>query len=305
MSFLSRGSRPLLRLPSSKPAICAECRRRTFLSIAPFQSGHNKWSKIKHEKAAADAKKNVQRSFFTKHITLYSKLYGANPDDNPALATILATAKKAGVPKTTIEAAIARGQGRSSEGAVLDNLTFEAIVAPSVAVIIEVETDSKLRALQDLNVIIKRAKGATSTTKFLFSRVGRVVFEKEESTTSEDQEVVDLDRIMDDAIEAGAEDLENDDEGNIVVWTQPTQTTQVCRAIGEKFGLRAQSSDIVWAPNEDTKVAVDSSQDLNNFIEMLTHLRTYPDVQAVYTNIDKGDMTDEEWESIVEAQGAK
>ncbi|KAK3333611.1 transcriptional regulator TACO1-like protein [Cercophora scortea] len=303
MSFLSRWS-PLLRLPSTPTSICAECRRRTFLSIAPLQSGHNKWSKIKHEKAAADAKKNVQRSFFTKHITLYSKLYGANPDDNPALATILAAAKKAGVPKATIEAAIARGQGRSSEGAVLDALTFEAIVAPSVAVIIDVETDSKLRALQDLNVIIKRAKGATSTTKFLFSRVGRVVFEKEEST-GEDQEVVDLDRIMDDAIEAGAEDLENDDEGNIVVWTQPTQTTQVCRAIGDKFGLRAQSSDIVWAPNEDTKVAVDSSQDLTNFIEMLAHLRTYPDVQAVYTNIDRGNMTDEEWEAIVEGQGAK
>lgn len=197
------------------------------------------------------------------------------------------------MPKDKIEGAIARGQGKSSEGAALESITFEAMMPPSIALIVDVETESKLRALQDLNQMVKKAKGSAGSSKFFFSRVGRVVFEKGESG-------LDVDQIMDDAIEAGAEDLENDADGNIVVWTQPTGTMQVCKAIGDKFGLKILSSDIIWNANEDTKAKLDASseQELNSFVELLEALREYPEIQAVYSNVAKGEMSDEEWARI-------
>jgi transcriptional/translational regulatory protein YebC/TACO1 len=195
------------------------------------------------------------------------------------------------VPKDKIEGAIARGQGRSSAGAALDSLTFEAVMPPSIALIVDVETESKLRALQELNQMVKKAKGSASASRFFFSRLGRVVFEKGESG-------LDVDHIMDDAIEAGAEDLENDADGNIVVWTQPSGTMQVCKAVGSKFGLKILSSDIIWAANEDTKTKLDASEELVNFTELLEALREYPEVQAVYSNVSKGAMSDEEWAKI-------
>ncbi|KAK3938380.1 transcriptional regulator-domain-containing protein [Diplogelasinospora grovesii] len=295
MASLARGASSLARFApkTALSTVCAQC-RRTFISSAVLQSGHNKWSKIRHDKAVKDNKKNATRTQFTKNITLYSKLYGANPDDNPQLANVLLAAKKAGVPKAVIETAIARGQGKSSDGAALESLTFEAMLPPSVAVIVDFETESKLRALQDLNQMVKKAKGSTSSSKFFFSRVGRVVFERNPENG------LGVDDIMDDAIEAGAEDLENDADGNIVVWTQPTQTTQICKAVGDKFGLRVLSSDIIWSANEDTKVKLDSSQELTNFLDLLVWLREYPDVQAVYSNAAKGGMTDEEWAKLTE-----
>ncbi|KAL2017137.1 hypothetical protein VTK56DRAFT_2559 [Thermocarpiscus australiensis] len=290
MASLARAPAHLTR--TAAPSLCTQC-RRAFVSGPILQAGHNKWSKIRHDKAANDAKKNAARTIFTKNIALYSKLFGPDPNLNPQLAAAITAAKKGGVPKDRIEAAIARGQGRSSAGAALESVTFEAVMPPSIALIIDVETESKLRVLQDLNHMVKKAKGSVSSSKFFFSRIGRVVFEKSDSG-------VDIDQIMDDAIEAGAEDLENDADGNIVVRTQPTGTTQVCQAIGSKFGLKILSSDIVWTANEDTKTKLDPSEEVARFAELLEALGEYPDVQAVYSNVTKGSLSDEEWARIEE-----
>ncbi|KAH6636414.1 transcriptional regulator TACO1-like protein [Chaetomium tenue] len=291
MTTLFRPLAPLTRsaIPSS---ICAQC-RRTFVSSPALKSGHNKWSKIRHDKAANDAKKNATRTIFAKNITLYSKLFGPDPNNNPQLAAAINAAKKASVPKDKIEGAIARGQGKSSAGAALDSITFEAMMPPSIALIVDLESESKLRALQDLNQMVKKAKGSTSSSKFFFSRLGRVVFEKGENGQ-------DVDQIMDDAIEAGAEDLENDADGNIIVWTQPSATMQVCKTVGSKFGLKILSSDIIWTANDDTKAKLDASEELKSFTDLLEALREYPEVQAVYSNVSKGSMSDEEWARIEE-----
>ncbi|GAB1320389.1 hypothetical protein MFIFM68171_10599 [Madurella fahalii] len=288
MASLARTLSPLTG--PAKTSFCAQC-RRGFSSSPVLQSGHNKWSKIRHDKAANDAKKNVARTIFTKNIAFCSKLFGPDPNFNPQLAAAITAAKKGGVPKDRIEAAIARGQGRSSTGAALESLTFEAMIPPSIALIVDVETESKLRVLQDLKHMVTKAKGTSGSSKFFFSRVGRVVFEKGGGG-------LDVDQIMDDAIEAGAEDLGNDEEGNIVIWTQPTGTAQVCEAIGSKFNLKIHSSDILWTANEDTKSKLDSSPELVKFTELLEALSEYPDVQAVYSNVTRGSMSDEEWEKI-------
>ena len=176
---------------------------------------------------------------------------------------------------------------------MLESLTFEALLPPSVALIVDVQTDNKARSLQDLNIFVKSAKGTASATKFFFTRAGRVVFEKGD-------EEFDLDNILEDAIEAGAEDLQTDVDGNVVVWTQPDGTTQVCQAIGSKFGLKILSSDIIWSANKDTEAQIESPEDLERFTTLLSQLRSCPDVCAVYSNVSKTGMTDEEWTVIAE-----
>ncbi|KAK0732814.1 transcriptional regulator TACO1-like protein [Apiosordaria backusii] len=294
MASLFRALTPLTRPAATKtsPSICASCRT---LTTTPFLSaGHNKWSKIRHDKAINDRKRMQTILFYTQQITVSCKLYGPDPAYNPNLSNIISLSKKAGVPKEKIETALARGQGKSTTGATLEPLTFEAVVPPSIALIIEAETESKLRCLQNLNLRVKKISGASSSSKFFFSRLGRVVFEKDT------EKGIDIDQIMDEAIEAGAEDLENDSEGNIVVWTQPPDTAYVAKTIGTRFDLKALSAGIVWTPNEDTKARLDSGIQHEKFAEMLEQMREDGDVQAIYSNVTRGEMSDEEWVKIEE-----
>ncbi|KAK4232056.1 transcriptional regulator TACO1-like protein [Podospora fimiseda] len=291
MGSLIRSLNPLTR--SQPSSLCAQC-RRTFISSPILTSGHNKWSKIRHDKAAADVKKATERNILTKNIVFQCRVFGSDPAQNPGLVAAINAAKKASVPKDKIEAALARGQGKSSSGETLESFLFEAVVPPSIALIVDCETESKARLMQDLNKLVKTADGSASSTKFFFTRLGRVTFEKSPKIT-------DIDQIMDDAIEAGAEDLQNDAEGNIVIWTQPTGTSQIVEAIGSKFGLKALSADIFWIPNEDTKAKLDKSEEAIKFTTLLESLANYPDVQAVYSNVGRGSgLSDEAWQQIAE-----
>lgn len=230
------------------------------------------------------------------HTFQHQKVFGSDPASNPGLAAAILAAKKASLPKDKIEGALARGQGKSSSGEALESFIFEAVVPPSIALIVDCETESKLRLMQDLHKIVKTADGSASSTKFFFTRVGRVIFTKPEDPK------IDVDYIMDDAIEAGAEDLETNEDGNIVAWTQPNGTSQIVQTVGPKFGLKAQSADIFWTPNEETKSKLDQSEESIKFITMLETLSNYPDVQAVYCNVDRGSgLSDEDWEKIAES----
>jgi transcriptional/translational regulatory protein YebC/TACO1 len=176
-------------------------------------------------------------------------------------------------------------------------MTFEAIFAPSMALIVEVETDNKIRALQDVREILKDWGAVQSSTKFLFSRLGRVVFAKGESG-------LDADSIMDDAIEAGAEDIRTDANSNIIIWTQPSLTSQVCEQLGGKLGLQVISSDIIWSPNKETETPIDPSANIFYFTRLLEALRDHPEVQAIYANVSKGGASDEDWAKIEDSLDA-
>jgi transcriptional/translational regulatory protein YebC/TACO1 len=217
-------------------------------------------------------------------------VYGPDPNDNPQLATAIAQAKKASVPKVTIENAIARGQGRSVAGKSLQAFTFEIMMPPSVALIVDVETDNKNRATTVLGKILKWHNGRQASTRFLFSRIGRVVFEKHPA--------IGPDEILDDAIEAGAEDVEADEDGNVVVQTQPSQTMQVAQAIGTKFGLKILSADIEWAANEDTRAEVGHGKELQDLIDMTVKMREEPDVIAIWSNAAQGSADEALWQEF-------
>lgn len=265
-----------------------------FATTPIVQSGHNKWSKIKHDKGRKDHVKTVQRTQHVQAITLYSRMYGPDPKLNTSLAHAIAVAKKTSMPKDVIEQAVARGQGRSLSGAALENMKFEVMMSPSAAFILEIETDNKLRTLQDVNSIIRKNKGRTAATDFFFSRVGRVVFERHES--------LGVDDIMDEAIEAGAEDLEADEEGNMIVSCQPTQTTHIAQGVAKKFGLNILNSEITWSANEETKSKVDEVADVTKLSEFVGALTEVPEVQGIYCNAIKGDdVPDEDWASFEES----
>ncbi|KAI6363152.1 hypothetical protein MCOR25_005993 [Pyricularia grisea] len=268
---------------------CSQC--RTIACSTTLYAGHNKWSKIRHDKGAADAKKTVLRSQLGKSLTSLCRTFG---EDSPQLASAVAAAKKAGLPKENIDSALARALGRSASGGALESMTVEAMIPPSVALLLEVETDSKARSQQDIHKILKLRKVTVTPTKFLFGRAGRVVFDSKSDMAAEAL----IDQIMDDAIEAGAEDLEVNEDGSVVVWTPPANVSLVAKEVGAKFGLETLSTDIMWTPNEDTMAEINSVGEAKKLAELLSALREVPEVQAIYLNAYPGKEAEEDWADV-------
>ncbi|RKF57130.1 putative transcriptional regulatory protein [Erysiphe neolycopersici] len=298
-----------LRIFHPKNCFCIHGSFRLLFSTKTIvNSGHNRWSKIKHEKGAADAKKNRVRSSIAGELTLASKLYGPDPNLNPRLATLITNAKKdtevffspksdfmtyfisAGFPKVSMEAAIARGQGKSTSGNKLESLMLEAIMPPSIALIIECETDNKSRTLMDLRFKIKYHGGIVTPTSYLFKRKGKLVLEKNEKIKG-------VDDVLDAAIDAGAEDVDTYGEDSILVWTEPSKTFSTLEELQSKLELKVKSSEIIWDANRDTVVPlidIDAVK-INHLIDLVNELQEYTDVQGVFANVSKGSLSDDQW----------
>jgi transcriptional/translational regulatory protein YebC/TACO1 len=161
-------------------------------------------------------------------------------------------------------------------GAALESLTIEAMLPPSVATVIECQTDSKARTLQDLRAVIKDYGGAVASTSYFFQKKGKIVFGP--------SDLVHLDDIFDRALEAGATDLDEDDEGRIVVYTEPTSTVSVANTLAEATGLKLDSSDIIWDPNQETMVKIDNDQAIKKLDDCVAAIQEDSSVQGVYLN---------------------
>ncbi|KAF2478877.1 DUF28 domain protein [Neohortaea acidophila] len=237
---------------------------RTFITTSPYQSGHNRWSKIKHDKQKVDAAKNRQRSLFAHEIAHASKYYGADPNSNPRLADIITKAKREGFAKASIEAAIARGQGKSTSGQKLENVTIEGILPGNIGVVIECETDSKARTMMELRHVLKDAGGTATPSAYLFEKKGKLVFEGAPGKG--------LEQVMDVALDAGVEDIEEAEDGEITLLCEPSDTNAVSQAITNAFGLEMKSSEISWIPIKETAVEVTDAatvEGLDAFMEVV------------------------------------
>lgn len=134
---------------------------------------------------------------------------------------------------------------------------------PSVATVIECQTDSKLKTLQDIRHLVTKFGGTLAPTTYMFERKGKVVFEKADG--------VGPDEVLEDAIAAGAIDVDEDEHGKVVVFTDPSSTTSAADRLSSALGIKVESLDIVWDPNDDTKVTVDSesaAENLESFLGM-------------------------------------
>ncbi|KAI1102665.1 YebC-like protein [Jackrogersella minutella] len=283
--FPSRSFAPRLTVPTS---ICAGC-RRPFTSNSVLRSGHNRWSKIQHKKGATDNKKQDQRSMFADSLVVSSRLFGPDPRSNSQLATLIALCKKGGMPKANIDAAIARGQGKSSTGKPLEKLTFEVMMPSSVAVVIELETDNTLGTFQILRRLIRKNGGVNTPVAFLFTKVGRAILKGNDDD--------DFDELMMQALDAGAEDVEKDEDGNMVVLTQPNAIHQVTQNLSKTLSRETLSSEIMWLPVAD-RVKLDDPEAATAISTLLTTLRENPDVQAIYANVERGAVSEEVWSAI-------
>lgn len=209
---------------------------------------------------------------------------------NPRLALALVTAKKNAVPKASIEAAIARGQGLSATGAALESLVLEAILPASVATIIECQTDNKLRSLADLRLIIKEAGGTVSSVGYMFEKKGRIILRKKEG--------MGVDEVLEPALEEGVLDVVEDEQGRVVLYTEPAQMKITAETLAKTLDMEIEESEIIYDPNEDTKVSLDdeaAAKELNNFLDDLQEVQG---IQGVYMNCSKGRIADELWEDL-------
>lgn len=187
----------------------------------------------------------------------------------------MANAKKGQVSAKTIEAAIARGQGKSISGAPLENVMIEAMLPHGVAAIIECSTEQKGRVLQDVRTIIVKRGGNVTPTTFLFDRIGRVWFRA--------QDGIGVDEVMDEAIDAGAIEITLD-EGQIVVDTDPAQVSSVAKQMEGKFKLEVERLDILFVPKAESLVELDEerSEEVQNVLDLIDE---EPSLQNMYVNM--------------------
>lgn len=177
--------------------------------------------------------------------------------------------------KGTIEAAIMRGQGINTSGAPLESLTLEAMLPGNVAAVIECLTESKQRLLQNVRFLIKDSGGNVTPTTYLFDKKGFCKFTLPEGKTVDD--------YLEQAIDVGAEDLGINEEGKLMVYTEPSGTKTIGDKFAEATGLQMESSDIFWDPKEETMVTLEG-ENLEKVEELLAKIEEDSGVQDIYLN---------------------
>ncbi|KAL8697153.1 MAG: hypothetical protein Q9224_002447 [Gallowayella concinna] len=179
---------------------------------------------------------------------------GGDSNGNSELSTLVAQAKKSGLPKDLIERAIAKGKGVSLSGEPLQTLTLEAMLPPAVSTIIECQTDNKKRTLDDLRHLVKEAGGSVTSTSHLFERRGHIILKSDRE--------LEEDSILERVLEAGALDMEvQADRKSLSVYTEPSETASIARSLSTSLGMSLGSYDIIWVARPDFIVDMEDAED--------------------------------------------
>ena len=241
------------------------------------QSGHNRWSKIKHDKAKVDQGKTAVRTALAKEIASASRDGGPDPGLNHRLSQTIMAAKRAGFPKASITAAIDRGQGKSASGATLVPLTVEFMIPPSIAAVADYLTDSKARTLQETKEVLKQFDAILTPTSYMFERRGRIVLERHSGM--EDM------TILEEAIEVGAEDVEIcGEDGTIEIYTEASDVKSIATALVSRLSVTVSELEIVLQPRGDNKVDVEGTKMEEQIEKLLVKLEEDQSLQNVYLN---------------------
>jgi YebC/PmpR family DNA-binding regulatory protein len=237
-------------------------------------SGHSKWSSIKHQKAANDAKKGQQFTKMAREITLAAREGGGNPDGNYRLRLAMEKARDVNMPQDNIQRAIKRGTGELG-GAVLEELRFEGYGPHGVAIIVDTLTDNRNRTSGDIRNIFSRAGGNLGTTGsvgWMFTRQGQIVV---------DANGRDPDEVGLDAIDLGASDARVDGK-TVDVVTDPARLEAVQQSLKKK-GYKIDSAEVTM--NASQLVALNEAT-APPVLKLLDALEEHDDVQSVYSNMD-------------------
>jgi len=237
-------------------------------------SGHSKWATIKHKKGALDAKRGKTFTRLIKEITIAAKAGGGDPDGNPRLRTAILAAKAENMPAENIKRAIQRGTGEL-EGVNYEEISFEGYGPGGVAIIVDVLTDNRNRAVSEVRHGFSKNGGnlgESGSVRFMFAKKGLIAVEK--SAASEE-------KLMDVVLENGGEDL-NDEGDTWEVITDPSSFEAVSGAI-KAAGIPTVMSEVTMVASTYTKLEGPAA---NQMVRLLEALEDLDDVQNVYSNFD-------------------
>ena len=246
-------------------------------------SGHSKWASIKHKKGAVDAKRGKVFTKLIKEITVATRMGGKDPDSNARLRAAIAAAKAENMPKENIERGIKKGTGEL-EGSTYEEATYEGYGPGGVAVLVEVLTDNRNRAVAEVRHLFERhggSLGAAGCVAWMFSQKGLIVLPKDQT---------DEEKLFEVALEAGAEDIKEEEEEFEVI-TEPSLFEQVKTAV-EGTGLTYALAEITMIPQTTTTLEDKNAQQMLTLMELL---EDNDDVNHVYANFD---IPDEVMEAI-------
>jgi len=235
-------------------------------------AGHSKWANIQHRKGRQDAKRGKIFTRLIKEITVSAKLGGADPGANPRLRLAMEKARENNMPKDTVENAIKRGSGQL-EGVNYEELRYEGYGINGAAVMVDCMTDNKTRTVADVRHAFSKYGGNLGTdgsVAFLFTHCGQMVFAPG----------TDEDALMEVALDAGAEDIVNDDDGSIEVITAPNDFEAVKERL-EGADLKPEVAEVTMKPQNEIVLNGDDAAKMQKLLDALEDL---DDVQQVYTN---------------------
>ncbi len=250
-------------------------------------SGHSKWSTIKRKKGAEDAKRGKVFTRLAREITMAARQGGGEPDSNPSLRLAMDKAKAANMPKDNIQRAIARGTGEGSEGVTLEEITYEGYAPSGIAVLVDVVTDNKNRTLAEVKHVFNKSGGSLASA-------GSVTWQfDQKGYISIDAEGVDFDEVFLIAAEAGAEDVEQEDD-EISIYTPREELALVADALRDN-GYKVEEFQLTWVAKNEMSLSKEDTIKVMNVIEKLEDL---DDVQNVSSNLE---ITDEALEALTAA----
>jgi YebC/PmpR family DNA-binding regulatory protein len=240
-------------------------------------SGHSKWATIKRKKGAADAKRSNEFAKLMRFVEVAARDGGSgDPKANMTLATAIDKARAASVPNDNIERAIKRGTGELAGGTRYEEVSYEGYGPGGVALFVETLTDNRNRTAQDVRHAFTRHNGnlgETGSTAWMFTRMGAIQIEKDQAPDEE--------RLLEIALEAGADDLA-DAESTWEVTTDPTAFIAVRRAL-EDAGVPMLSAELTMLPQNTVPVEGGQAKQVLALLEAIEEL---DDVQNVYANFD-------------------
>ena len=240
-------------------------------------AGHSKWANIQHRKGKQDKLRSKLFSKLAKEITVAAKMGDPDPDKNPRLRLAVKEAKSSSVPKDVIDRAIKKSQGGDAEN--YDEIRYEGYGPNGIAIIVEAMTDNRNRTASNVRSYFTKHGGdlgQTGSVNFMFDRKGEIMYAASAG---------DADTVMMAALEAGAEDVESDEEGHWI-YTSDTDLGEVSAALEAALG-ESETAKLIWKPQAPTEISdLDTAQKLMKLIDALEE---DDDVQTVTGNFDLTD----------------
>ncbi|MCG6887767.1 MAG: YebC/PmpR family DNA-binding transcriptional regulator [Proteobacteria bacterium] len=240
-------------------------------------AGHSKWANIQHRKKAQDAKRGKLFTKLIREITVAARMGGGDADANPRLRAAIDKALASNMTKDTVERAVKRGAG-AADGENYEEIRYEGYGPNGVAIMVDCLTDNRNRTVSEVRHAFSKAGGNLGTdgsVAYLFTKTGTLTFPAGS----------DEDRIMEVALDAGADDVVSNDDGSIDVLTSPETFLDIKQAMSGA-GLKSEMAEVTMQPATSVDLELDDAQKVMRLVDTLEDL---DDVQNVYTNADFSD----------------